>query len=436
MSRVLLTTLGSLGDLHPLLAIGLKLRERGHEIAFCVSVSCQAKIESLGFRFHPLSPDLTPEDDSAAEIIKEIMDGKRGVERLLRKYLFPQLQATYDDLSRAIAAEGSADLLVSGELVYPAPLVAEKTGIRWASCITTPMSFFSAYDPPALPPFPQVARISRLLGLTVNRAGIRLAKLVTRTWSKPVQRLRAELGLQPGRDPIYEGKHSPQLVLALFSRVIAKPQPDWPPNTVVTGFPFYDGESEDTTIAPELLRFLEMGEPPVVFTLGSSAVLDPGAFYHTSVEAARLLRRRAILLVGRNLPPKSLPAEVAAFAYIRFSDLFGRAAAVVHQGGIGTTGHALLAGCPMLVMPYNYDQPDNAARMVRLGVGRSISRKRYLAERVAQELGVLLAEPRYRLAAKAISLQIQRERGAEAACDALEKLLHQSARPGLPASFS
>jgi rhamnosyltransferase subunit B len=87
-------------------------------------------------------------------------------------------------------------------------------------------------------------------------------------------------------------------------------------------------------------------------------------------------------------------------------------------------------------MPCSYDQPDNAARMVRLGVGRSISRNRYSAERVARELSLLLAEPRYRLAAKEIGLQIQSERGAETACDALENLLHQPARSGFPASFS
>jgi len=229
--------------------------------------------------------------------------------------------------------------------------------------------------------------------------------------------------LPPGKDPICEGKHSPQLVLALFSPVIAKPQRDWPRNTVVTGFPFYDGEPDQNPCPPELRKFLELGEPPIVFTLGSSAVLDPGQFYHTSAEAARLLRRRAILLLGSNPPPPGLPAEVAAFGYVRFSDLFARVTAVVHQGGIGTTGHALRAGCPMLVMPYNYDQPDNAARMVRLGVGRVISRKRYSAERVARELGRLLAEPRYRLTAKELSLQMQSERGAEAACDALDRLL-------------
>lgn len=113
-----MTTLGSLGDLHPLIAIGLELRQRGHSVWFCASASYRPKIESLGFGFYPLRPDLTPENPAMAHVVREIFDPIKGVERLLRGYLFPELRATYDDLMRAIAGNGGADLLVSGELVY------------------------------------------------------------------------------------------------------------------------------------------------------------------------------------------------------------------------------------------------------------------------------------------------------------------------------
>jgi len=299
MSRVLLTTLGSLGDLHPLIAIGLELRQRGHAVWFCASGSHRATIESLGFDFYPLRPDLTPENPAMAQVVKEIFDPRTGVGRLLRGYLFPELRATYDDLMRAVAANGGADLLVSGELVYAAPLVAEKTGVRWASVTTSPFAFFSAYDPPVLPPFPELALFLRSLGLTVNRLAIGLVKLMTRTWSEPVRRLRAELGLRRGRDAVYEDRYSPQLVLALFSPELAEPQPDWPPNTIVTGFPFYDGSTQASSLPPDLVSFLGSGDPPIVFTLGSSAVVDPGDFYRESAEAAWLLKRRAVLLLGR-----------------------------------------------------------------------------------------------------------------------------------------
>jgi UDP:flavonoid glycosyltransferase YjiC (YdhE family) len=423
MSRVLLTTIGSLGDLHPLIAIGFELRQRGHDVCFCVGASYRTKIESLGFGFQPMRPDFASENPATAHVAREIMDPIKGVDRLLRGFLFPELRATYDDLMRAVAGNGGADLLVSGELVYAAPLAAEKTGVRWATYTAAPFAFFSPYDPPVLAACPRLSLFLRSLGLTVNQTTLGLVKLMTRHWSEPVRRLRAELGLGPGRDPIFLDRHSPQLVLAIFSSVLADPQPDWPPNTVVTGFPFYDGATRESSIPPGLARFLSEGERPIVFTLGSTAVHDPGHFYQESLEAARLLKRRAVLLTGPNAPPAPLPKEVFAFDYIRFSEIFARAAAVVHQGGVGTTGQALRAGCPMLVMPYSYDQQDNGARMVRLGAGRVITRKKYCARRAARELQELLTDSKYKLAAVKISQRIQAERGAEAACHALEKLL-------------
>jgi UDP:flavonoid glycosyltransferase YjiC (YdhE family) len=424
MSRVLLTTLGSLGDLHPLIAIGLELRQRGHTVWFCVGASFRTKIELLGFEFQPLRPDIKPENPAMAQVVKEIMDPIKGVERLLRGFLFPELRATYDDLMRAMASNGGADLFLSGELVYAAPLVAEKTGVRWASYTPAPFSFFSAYDPPVVPTCPKLALFLRAFGPHVNRLMLSLLKLITRAWSEPVRRLRTELGLKPGQDAIFEDRHSPELVLAIFSPTLADPQPDWPPNTVITGFPFYDGAAQGGSLAPALANFLAAGEPPIVFTLGSTAVLDPGPFYQASAEAARLLKRRAVLLVGLNPPPAPLPEDVVAFGYVRFSEIFARAAAIVHPGGIGTTGQALRAGCPMLVMPYSYDQPDNGARMVRLGVGHTISRKHYSAERAARELRKLLTDSKYGLAAAKISGRIQKEQGASVACDALERLLN------------
>jgi rhamnosyltransferase subunit B len=426
VSRIVLSTLGSLGDLHPLIAIGLELRRRGHEVSFCVSETYRPRIISLGFAFEPLRPDATPENPAMSQLVREIMDPRKGAERLIRGLLVPALRATYDDLLRAIAKPRRADLLVCGELVYPAPLIAEKLGIPRASYITAPMSFFSKYDLPILPPAPQLAGVLRRmgrLGPSIGGAAINLVKFATRNWSEPIRTLRKELGLPPGKDPIYEGKFSPHLVLATFSQVMAKPQPDWPPATVLTGFPFYDGAPDENSVPPELTRFLEAGDPPIVFTLGSSAVCDPGRFYIESAQAAGLLNRRAVLLVGRNPPPQPLPEEVIAVPYVRFSELFPRATAVVHQGGIGTTGQTLRASRPMLVIPYNFDRPDNAARMVRLGVGRLISRAIYSAGRVARHLEKILGDPVYLKNATEIGKAVQRENGSLTACDAVQKLL-------------
>lgn len=423
MSRIVFTTVGSLGDLHPLIAMGRKLGERGHSVMFATSTCHKARITSLGFEFQVLRPDILPDTPILTQWMKEVMDAKRGPERLLRGFLFPQLRATYDDLMQAMASGGGADLLVSGEGVYAARLIAEKTAVPWASCVAAPFSFFSAYDPPVLPLCPGFSRFLHRLGLSTNQAAIGMVKLCTRGWTKPIRQLRAELKLPPpGQDPIYEGRLSSQLVLATFSSALAHAQPDWPSHTVITGFPFYDGGGERTP--QELERFLAAGDAPIVFTLGSAVVFDPGNFYRESVRAAGLLGRRAILLVGQNSPPAALPDHIAAFDYIPFSEIFPRAAAVVHQGGIGTTAQALRAGRPMLVMPHSYDQPDNATRMVGLGVARTLSRRDYSGKRAARELKHLLTDASYERRAAEIGRQVAGEDGATKAADALEKLLN------------
>jgi UDP:flavonoid glycosyltransferase YjiC (YdhE family) len=242
--------------------------------------------------------------------------------------------------------------------------------------------------------------------------------------------LRAEVGLPPtSESPLFEGQNSPLLVLALFSKLLADTQPDWPRQTILTGFPFFDQDGEGG-MPPELVRFLDAGPPPLVFTLDSSAVADAGPFYEHSVTAAKRLGRRAVITSGRDAGRwrASLPDGVIACDYAPFSELFPRAAVIVHAGGVGTTGLAMQSGRPTLVVPYAHDQPDNAERVRRLGIARTVAHHRYTPARAAAELRHLLESPMYDQRASEVAEQIRQEDGVRAACDALEGLL-QTARP-------
>jgi rhamnosyltransferase subunit B len=341
--------------------------------------------------------------------------------------MLPVLRQTYDDLLAAVQAGGGADLLISQILIFAAPLVAEKTGIRWISTELQPGAFMSAYDPPVLAPTPFLAKL-RPLGRAFHRALFTVAKLPARLWIKPVKQLRRELGLLPDKDPIFAGRNSPHLVLALFSRVLAEPQPDWAANTLVTGFPFYD--ENGSHLMPELAQFLDEGEPPIVFTLGSSAIYDAGNFYVESLAAAQKLGKRAVLLVGDdplNQPPEPLPKNIIAAPYAPYAKIFPRASVVVHQGGVGTTGQALRAGKPMLVMPFGGDQYDNGARVERLGAGYTIMRKQYRADRVAAQLKRFFDNPSYRETAANLARRVSAENGVRVACDAIEEQLNRTA---------
>jgi UDP:flavonoid glycosyltransferase YjiC (YdhE family) len=294
--------------------------------------------------------------------------------------------------------------------------------------VLAPFSFFSAFDPPVLPPYPKLARADKVVP-GMGRGIKRLARFVTRKWPEPIYELRRELGLPMGANPIFDAKHSPSLVLALFSRVLGVEQKDWPANVLISGFCFYDADAGNAALPPHLEEFVAAGEPPVVFTLGSAAVLAAGDFYEQSARAAVRLGVRAVLLIGadeRNRPQQALPDSICIAEYAPYSALFPRAKLVVHQGGVGTTAQCLRAGRPMLIMPYSHDQPDNARRMKRLGVARAIQRSSYKPWRVARAIRAMLAEPEYEQKAQIAARQIEKEDGVKTACDALIGLCEQT----------
>jgi rhamnosyltransferase subunit B len=293
-----------------------------------------------------------------------------------------------------------------------------------ASAMHIPTGFFSAHDPPLIPGFPALSRRLRFLGPGVWGPLGRFLNRRMRWLARPWHRLRRQIGLPPaeGPNPLTEG-HSPLLHLALFSKYLADKQPDWPPQTMVTGFPWFDQEGA-VALPPALARFLDAGPPPIVFTLGSVIATDAGSFYEHSAGAAKLLGRRAVLILkDSHNRPRSLPENVVAFEYAPFSVLFPRAAAIVHHGGIGTTGLAMRSGRPMLVMPCAWDQPDNAERARRLGIARAIPRHRYTPVRVAADLRCLLDDPAYTRRASEIGAQVREEDGVGVACNALSGLL-------------
>ena len=422
--RIVLSTFGSFGDIHPYLAIALELKARGHHPVIATSEVYREKMDVAGVEFVPIRPDMPSYDepDKLVKLSADLIDPKTGTERVIELFT-GNLRAVYEDLNEAV--EG-ADLLVTHLLPLVGPIVAQKRCLPWVSTVLAPVSFFSAYEPPVPPQMPSLyhfVKLSPLLGRLFRRiATYRLDQLM-----KAVYELRAELGLPRGKQPLLDGQHSPRLVLALFSATIGRPQPDWPPNTRVTGFAFYDKRDYfgGSGIEPELLRFLDSGPPPIIFTLGSSAFWVAGNFYRDSLEAAQALGHRALLLIGhqRNAPGGALPQGIATFEYAPFEQVFPRAAAIVHSGGIGTTGQALKSGRPQLVVPHAHDQFDNAARVVRLRCGRSLSRPRYNAATVTKELEALLGDANYATKAVEEGLQVQKENGAEAATDAIEEQL-------------
>jgi UDP:flavonoid glycosyltransferase YjiC (YdhE family) len=406
--RIVLATFGSLGDLHPFLALGAGLLARGAEPVIATHEYYRRKVEALGLGFAPLRRDYDP---THADLNALSMDPWRGTEVILREFLLPHIRETYEDLAQAV--EG-ADLLASHSIIFPAPLLVEKTGIPWASIALSPLAYMSAIDPSHTGPLPWLNRIWQIHpGL--NRRLIGMIRGVTDRWCEPLRALRKDLGLSAGGHPFFEGQHSPSLGLALFSETIGAPQEDWPKTVKQTGFCFLDDARQ---MPADLRRFLDDGPAPVVFTLGSAAVLTAGDFFVECERAARELGQRAVFIAGKETRIKA-SRDVFVAEYAPYSQVFARAAAIVHQGGIGTTGQGLRAGRQALVVPFAHDQPDNAYRVERLGAGLSIPRPRFTAERAVAKLRPLLEDPVYFAQAQTAAMRIGMENGVDTACRAL-----------------
>jgi UDP:flavonoid glycosyltransferase YjiC (YdhE family) len=409
--RIVFASLGSLGDLHPILALASASRDRGHQAVIAAAATYAGLVTSFGFEFHPIRPDFTSDT-----MIAIFSNPKRGAARLMGEIVFPAARNTYADL---LAAAQGADFLVAGELVYVAPLVAATLGLPWANAALSPQSFLSTDDPCVLPALPQIYPL-RHLGPWPYRLLFRLSRSRTSAWAAPLLALEAELGVKASENLLFEGKFSPHLVLALFPPALAMPQPDWPRAVVQTGFPFLAQRANPET-EQAIANFLAAGEPPIVFTLGSTVVYLATDFYQIAAEVAQQLGRRAILLMGKNPRPSAPADQVLCIDYAPHGLMFPGAVAVVHHGGVGSSAEVMRAGRPALIIPFGFDQPDNAQRLRRLGVTRVLPSKTLSRDTLLHNLRALLADTAMRDRALEVSRGIDPARDREASVAAIEQ---------------
>ena len=225
-----------MGDLNPYIALARKLREEAHSPIIATSEYHRATVKKAGIDFYPVRPDI---DAGDYKLMSRVMQPKTGPQILIKEILLSHLKESYRDL---LEAAQDSDLLITHPLTFAGPLVAEKTRVPWISTVLSPISFFSAYDFPVLPPYPYLKKLDFLAPWT-GKLFLRFARVMTQHLRGPIRQLRAEIGLPPGKDPILEGQYSPEMTLGLFSPLLAKQMPDWPRDTRVTGFLFYDKSS-------------------------------------------------------------------------------------------------------------------------------------------------------------------------------------------------
>ena len=378
--HAILVTVGTDGDVFPYLGLGAVLRARGHRVTLVTNAQSESQATDLDLGFRAL---LTEAEARAPLADPDFWHPIKGG-GIAARWVTPFIHRQFELLDELSSDEDT--VLVASPGVVSARLVQETRGRPLATLILQPGMIPSRICPPIMP------------GLTLPRHAPRWAgnlywRLVdvAGEWAvgRHLNRVRAQLGLEPVRR-FFRWWYSPDLIIGMFPDSFGPPQPDWPPQMKLVGFPMYDGPPGGD-LRPEVLRFCLAGDLPVVFTFGTGMVHAAGMF-RDALEVCRVLGKRGIILTKyMRQVPSPLPPSVEAFEFAPFLRLFPHCAAVVHHGGIGTVAKALMTGTPQLIFPMAFDQFDNAARVKRVGAGESLKSGRWKIDQMVNALTRLMS---------------------------------------------
>jgi len=410
--KVILPTIGSAGDVHPVIALGLALQRRGHQATVLTNPLFHDLIEQQGLGFSPLG---TLDDARATIADPNLWHPRKGFEVVARRAILPSMPAAYRYIEQH--ADSSTVVVASG-IAFGARLAQERLGVAMATVHLQPGIIRSLVDQGMAGNI----RISAAQPMWFKRAFFRFADwfLMDRALKNPVNEFRRSLGL-PAIDRImHRWLHSTQLIIGFFPDWFARPQPDWPARTHLVGFPLWDSKS--AALPADALEFLAAGAAPVVFTPGSAGA-TMHRYFKESVDAVRTLGVRAMLVT--NFPeqvPTDLPPGVKTFGYLPFSGLLPHAAMLVYHGGIGTLAQTIKAGIPHLIVPNGHDQFDNAFRIEQLGLGRGVPQTRYRAGRVTAAIKTSLGSSAVHARARDYASRVDGDASVARACELIEGL--------------
>jgi rhamnosyltransferase subunit B len=382
----LVITIGTTGDMHPLMRIASTLQALGRRVTFITNTYHANLVQSAGFEWLGLGSD---EDYLQMLANPDIWDSKKCFSTLMSRYgdLLQKIDEAIQFLINADTHQ-NPKFVISHPLTLPGAVIARERGLVQSVVATylAPSNLRTCHDPLTVGDI----SVPSWVPMSWRRA---LWWLVDKVWVDPVavaqiNKARQSMGL-PKIDSFFTHMaESPDLSLTLFPAWFAPAPPDWPRPLISGDFQLFEAHTQNG-FTPELSAFLNAGDKPLVVTAGTGQ-LHAAEFFNAALSAVQKLGRRAIFLSkARGQIPAHLPPSVLWQAYVPFSELLAHAAALMHHGGIGTTAEALRAGTPQLIAPFAWDQFDNGARIAALGVGLMVPAKRLKPAKLAQSLQAL-----------------------------------------------
>lgn len=417
----LLLGMGSRGDVNPFLGLGKALKKRGHGVTIVANEVFGDLATDMGLGFDAVGTaeqyDQFSRDPRAWSLL-------RSMEMLAEVGMKFGLEQGYEVIKKH--HEASKDLVVVSSTLgcFSARTAEDKLGIILAGGHLQPSVIRSIYDPPGVPGPDLRFFVPRFVWKGVYTLLDKL--LLDRAFAGPLNDFRKLLGLPRVKNIFGSWIFPSRCNLVFFPEWYAAPQVDWPANSYSVGFPLEDGE-ERKPMGDDLEAFLNSGSPPVALTFGS-AMLTGGKQFDTGIKACQKLGLRGLLLGSDSGQiPKPLPDGFFHRDFIPLGQILPRCSAVVHHGGIGTLSQAIISGIPQVIAYMAYDQPDNAARIQRLKLGRGVSSVLMRPGSLARALKKAIGDPDISKAIQLAKLSIDPEKTWELSCQHLEALVPDQA---------
>jgi vancomycin aglycone glucosyltransferase len=349
--RVLLSTIGSRGDVQPMVALALQLRELGQEVRVCAPPDFRDWIDTLGIAFTSVGPELSSTGKSNPSAARLTPEQRRQMAEASVAAQFEAITA---------AAQGCDVIVAGGYVIVAARTVADQMGIRYVWAGYCPIALPSPHH---APPVYSVLGDKPADGTVDNRTLWAQDTHRYTIFGDPLNSHRISAGLAPV-DDVRRYMFTDKPWLAADPTLAPWPEPA-DPNVVQTGAWIM---TDRRPLSPELEAFLVAGEPPVYFGFGS--IRAPQDLSKNMIQTVRALGRRAIVSRGwADLALLDDEPDCLSIGEVNQQALFKRVAAVVHHGGAGTTTTAARAGAPQVLIPQLYDQHYWAQRIHHLRIG-------------------------------------------------------------------
>lgn len=433
MARILFTVWPFPGHVHPNVAIGHALDERGHAAAFYTGGSLRASLEGEGFRVFPFE---CVDEPRVRDIVLTLdalsLDWTSATRRkaLLREWLLETVDAQLADLT-LVVDEWRPDLLVCDPAMWGPLLVLHET-------LGLPLAVMS-YVAACLLPGPEgpivgvpLPRSTGSMSRAIRRVLRAVETIVAADFRRRADAVRIRYGLRPMRTSVTAFSGQMPLYLVPSTSLFDRQRSDLPRSVRYVGPCHWDRPSD--VAPPPWLADLARDRPLVYVTEGTMHSKS-AMVLRSALQGLATAPVRVVATTGRHRDPATLelgvvPANARVERFVPHSDLFPHTDLVVTTGGTGTTLSALSAGIPLVVVPTAWDQPENAWRVVEAGAGVRIPANRCTPDAVRSAVERILGDPSFARNARRLSADFARYRGAAAAADLLEELVEHRGHQG------